>query len=432
MNRASANVGLKTREVEDGAEGEGRARAADRPHGAAVRQPRRSRQSSPSRGATSRRRSTGSPSRWRRRRRRRRPQRSGSVSFRSRGHSAWDSTTVSPARPTASCSRRRAHRGACRSVRRAEGGGPPRVHREARARSSSRRTPAISATACTRPSPRSSRSPARRSRARSGASSSGSSRTTSSATARSSRSSTDDTVTEVMVNGPEHIYVERAGKIERTNARFVDDAHLMRIIDKIVSQIGRRVDEASPMVDARLPDGSRVNAIIPPLALTGPTLTIRKFSRDPYTINDLIPFGTMSARAAQFLGACVQGQAQHPHLRRNRHRQDDDAERGLGVHPRRRAHRHDRGRRRAPAAAGARDHARVAPAEHRGQRRGQDPRARPQRAAHAPRPHHRRRGPRRGDARHAPGDEHGPRGLADDDPRELAARRARRASRRSC
>src|SRR5947207_4483286 len=118
---------------------------------------------------------------------------------------------------------------------------------------------------------------------------------------------TDDTVTEVMVNGPDRVYVERAGKIERTSARFVDEAHLMRIIDKIVSQIGRRVDEASPMVDARLPDGSRVNAIIPPLALTGPTLTVRKFSRDPYTINDLIQFSTLSARAAQFLGACVKG-----------------------------------------------------------------------------------------------------------------------------
>jgi pilus assembly protein CpaF len=117
----------------------------------------------------------------------------------------------------------------------------------------------------------------------------------------------DDSVTEVMVNGPQHVYVERQGKIERSEARFVDDAHLMRIIDKIVSQVGRRVDEASPMVDARLPDGSRVNAIIPPLALTGPTLTIRKFSRDPYTINDLITFGSLSPRAAQFLGACVKG-----------------------------------------------------------------------------------------------------------------------------
>jgi pilus assembly protein CpaF len=117
----------------------------------------------------------------------------------------------------------------------------------------------------------------------------------------------DDTVTEIMVNGAEQVYVERAGKIELTHSRFVDDAHLMRIIDKIVSQVGRRVDEASPMVDARLPDGSRVNAIIPPLALSGPTLTIRKFSRDPYTINDLITFGTLSPRAAQFLGACVKG-----------------------------------------------------------------------------------------------------------------------------
>jgi pilus assembly protein CpaF len=117
----------------------------------------------------------------------------------------------------------------------------------------------------------------------------------------------DDTVTEVMVNGADHVYVERGGKIERTDACFVDDSHLMRIIEKIVSQVGRRVDESSPMVDARLADGSRVNAIVPPLALTGPTLTIRKFSRDPYTINDLISFGTVSARAAQFLGACVKG-----------------------------------------------------------------------------------------------------------------------------
>jgi pilus assembly protein CpaF len=117
----------------------------------------------------------------------------------------------------------------------------------------------------------------------------------------------DDSVTEVMVNAADRVYIERAGKIERTPVRFVDDAHLMRIIDKIVSQVGRRVDEASPMVDARLPDGSRVNAIIPPLALTGPTLTIRKFARDPYTINDLISFGTLSARGAQFLGACVRG-----------------------------------------------------------------------------------------------------------------------------
>jgi pilus assembly protein CpaF len=117
----------------------------------------------------------------------------------------------------------------------------------------------------------------------------------------------DDTVTEVMVNAFDRIYVERAGKLERTPAAFADNAHLLRIIDKIVSQVGRRVDEASPMVDARLPDGSRVNAIIPPLALRGPTVTIRKFSRDPYTMSDLIGFGTITGKAAQFISACVRG-----------------------------------------------------------------------------------------------------------------------------
>jgi pilus assembly protein CpaF len=117
----------------------------------------------------------------------------------------------------------------------------------------------------------------------------------------------DETVTEVMVNGFDHVFVERSGKLERTDVRFVDESHVMRIIDKIVSQVGRRVDEASPMVDARLPDGSRVNAIIPPLALNGPTMTIRKFSRDPYTINDLISFGTLTAKSAQFLAAGVKG-----------------------------------------------------------------------------------------------------------------------------
>ncbi|HEY7197679.1 MAG TPA: CpaF family protein [Gaiellaceae bacterium] len=117
----------------------------------------------------------------------------------------------------------------------------------------------------------------------------------------------DDTVTEVMVNNFDRIYIERAGKIEKTRTTFVDNAHLLRIIDKIVSQIGRRIDESSPMVDARLPDGSRVNAIIPPLALRGPTLTIRKFSRDPYTMDDLIGFGSITAKAAHFMSACVRG-----------------------------------------------------------------------------------------------------------------------------
>jgi len=117
----------------------------------------------------------------------------------------------------------------------------------------------------------------------------------------------DDSVTEVMVNNHDLIFVEREGRLERSDASFVDNAHLLRIIDKIVSQVGRRIDESSPMVDARLPDGSRVNAIIPPLSLRGPTLTIRKFSRDPYTMDDLVNFSSLTPQAAQFLAACVKG-----------------------------------------------------------------------------------------------------------------------------
>jgi pilus assembly protein CpaF len=117
----------------------------------------------------------------------------------------------------------------------------------------------------------------------------------------------DPTVTEVMVNGYDSLYIERAGKIEVTDASFLDDAHLLRIIDRIVSQVGRRVDESSPMVDARLPDGSRVNAIIPPLSLRGPSLTIRKFARDAYSLDSLIALGTMTDQTAEFLADCVRG-----------------------------------------------------------------------------------------------------------------------------
>ncbi len=117
----------------------------------------------------------------------------------------------------------------------------------------------------------------------------------------------DNDVAEVMVNGPSHIYLERKGRLVRVDGQFKDEAHLRRTIDKIVSRIGRRVDESSPMVDARLPDGSRVNAIVPPLAIDGSTLTIRKFSADPLTVNDLIKFGSLSERTADFLDACVRG-----------------------------------------------------------------------------------------------------------------------------
>ena len=117
----------------------------------------------------------------------------------------------------------------------------------------------------------------------------------------------DPTVSEIMVNGPGQVFIERDGKLVPTDVRFVDEHHLRRIIDKIVSQVGRRVDEATPMVDARLPDGSRVNCIIHPLAIGGPFMTIRRFSADPYTIQDLIGFGSVSPQAAQFIDACVRG-----------------------------------------------------------------------------------------------------------------------------
>jgi pilus assembly protein CpaF len=117
----------------------------------------------------------------------------------------------------------------------------------------------------------------------------------------------DAEVTEIMVNDPNTIYVERAGKLYWTGARFFDEEQLRRTIEKIVGKVGRRIDEASPYVDARLPDGSRVNAIIPPLALDGPALTIRKFSPDPYTSADLVSFGTMTQQVSDLLDACVQG-----------------------------------------------------------------------------------------------------------------------------
>ncbi len=117
----------------------------------------------------------------------------------------------------------------------------------------------------------------------------------------------DDTVTEVMVNRYNQVYVERNGLLVLTDVHFRDDIHVMHIIEKIVSPLGRRIDESSPMVDARLPDGSRVNAIIPPLALTGPALTIRKFSRDPFKINDLVDMETLTQEMADLLKACVEG-----------------------------------------------------------------------------------------------------------------------------
>jgi pilus assembly protein CpaF len=117
----------------------------------------------------------------------------------------------------------------------------------------------------------------------------------------------DSEITEIMVNNAYQVYVERAGKIELSNTTFRDDEHVMQVINRIVSSVGRRVDESSPMVDARLPDGSRFNAIIPPLALNGPTMTIRKFSKKPFTVSDLVRFNSVSPKMMTFLDACVKG-----------------------------------------------------------------------------------------------------------------------------
>ncbi|MBL8116796.1 MAG: CpaF family protein [Anaerolineae bacterium] len=115
----------------------------------------------------------------------------------------------------------------------------------------------------------------------------------------------DDTITEIMVNGPKNIFIEQKGNISRANIAFENDEHVLRILDRIVAPLGRRIDESSPLVDARLPDGSRVNAVIRPISLVGPTITIRKFSKKPLTVDDLIRFGTMTKEIADFLRACI-------------------------------------------------------------------------------------------------------------------------------
>ena len=118
----------------------------------------------------------------------------------------------------------------------------------------------------------------------------------------------DDSITEIMCNGPDDVWIERGGKLYETTVRFTDESHLRRIINKIVSQVGRRIDEGSPMVDARLPDGSRVNAIIPPLSLSGPLLTIRKFSRRRLSLEDMVNIGSLSEESVEFLSRCIEGQ----------------------------------------------------------------------------------------------------------------------------
>ena len=143
----------------------------------------------------------------------------------------------------------------------------------------------------------------------------------------------DETLTEVMVNGPQQVYIERDGKLELTNVTFQNDEHVMRIIQRIIAPIGRRVDESSPMVDARLADGSRVNAIIPPLSLVGPVVTIRKFSRHAVHGRRPDPVRHGNAGDVRVPRGLREGPPEHLRRRRHRLRQDHDAQHPLVVHP---------------------------------------------------------------------------------------------------
>ena len=235
----------------------------------------------------------------------------------------------------------------------------------------------------------------------------------------------DPTISDILVNGPKCVYVERRGRLSRSDVVFNDEKHLIEIVRRIVSRVGRRVDETSPLCDARLPDGSRVNAVIPPLALDGTLLSIRRSSKTPLQFKDLVEKKAITPEMVDFLAACHPGAGEHGGLGRHRLGQDDADERPLVVHPRGRAGGDDRGRRRAAAPAAARRPDGDPAGEHRGQRRDHDPRPGQERPADAARPDHRRRVPGRRDARHAPGDEHRPRRLDDHDPRQRHPRRDR-------
>ena len=159
-----------------------------------------------------------------------------------------------------------------------------------------------------------------------------------------------------MVNGPNHIYIERSGKIQRVDRYFLNDEHVLRIIDRIITPLGRRIDASSPRVDARLPDGSRVNAVIEPLSLVGPVITVRKFPAKPITVDDLIGFGTATPEMFDFLRACVEARLNVFVSGGTGSGKTTTPQRPLVLHPGGRADRHDRGRRRAPAPPDARRH----------------------------------------------------------------------------
>ena len=212
----------------------------------------------------------------------------------------------------------------------------------------------------------------------------------------------DPRISDILVNDKDHVFVERGGILEQVDTSFRDDRHLLQIIDRIVSRVGRRVDESSPMVDARLPDGSRVNAIIPPLALDGPALSIRRGAGTTGRVEEHLA-GDDGGDAG-----CGARAHQHPGLGRNGRGQDDLPEHSVAVHSQERAHCDDRRRRRIAACDEQHRALRDAAAEHRGQRRGAPAAASDQQPAHAARPHHHWRGARRRGVRHAAGDEYRP------------------------
>ena len=143
----------------------------------------------------------------------------------------------------------------------------------------------------------------------------------------------DADISDILVNTYKSVFIERQGRLEKTDVRFQDDKHLLQVIDRIVSAVGRRIDDSQPMVDARLPDGSRVNAIIKPLAIDGPHLSIRKFRRDALAAEDLLRYDSASEQMLELLNGDHQGPAQHPDLGRHRRRQDDAAQHHVVVHP---------------------------------------------------------------------------------------------------
>ena len=235
------------------------------------------------------------------------------------------------------------------------------------------------------------------------------------------------TVTEIMVVASDQIYVEQGGMIEKSGRRFISDKVTEAIIERIVAQVGRRIDRSQPLVDARLPDGSRVNAIIPPLACKGPTLTIRKFPAQRLTMDDLVEMGSISRVGGHVSAGLRDRPPQHPRQRRHRHRQDDHAEHLERLHPLQGTHRHHRRHHRAAAAPGARRHAGDEAAEHRGGRRVHRPRPGEELAPHEARPGDRGRVPRPRGPGHDPGHEHRPRRLDDHRPRQQRPRGDRAA-----